>query len=115
MTIDFQKTLDSLNDCFLLVVLCKYGFEENFIDWVKILLKYSNSCVINGGHSTKYFSFQRGARQRDPISAYLFVLVLDVLFALFKSKKHVSCLKIFDHEFLYTVYAGDITFFRGFK
>ena len=43
MTIDFQKTLDSLNDCFLLVVLCKYGFEENFIDWVKILLKYSNS------------------------------------------------------------------------
>ena len=69
MTIDFQKAFDSLNHCFLLAVLCKYGFGENFIDWVKILSKDYESCVINGGHTTKYFSLQRGARQGDPISA----------------------------------------------
>ena len=69
MTIDFQKAFDWLNHCFLLAVLCKYGFGENFIDWVKILLKDYESCVTNGGHTTKYFSLQRGARQGDPISA----------------------------------------------
>lgn len=36
MTIDFQKVFDSLNNCFLLAVLRKYGFGEDFIDWVKI-------------------------------------------------------------------------------
>ena len=36
MTIDFQKVFDSLNNCFLLPVLRKYGFGEDFIDWVKI-------------------------------------------------------------------------------
>ena len=111
MTIDFQKAFDSLNHKFLLAVLQKYGFGDDFIDWVKILLKDSESCVLNGGHTTKYFPLQRGARQGDPISAYLFILALDVLFTLIKSNKDISGLNIFDHDFLYTAYADDTTFF----
>ena len=38
MSIDFQKAFNSLNHCFLLAVYRKYGFGEDFIDWVKILL-----------------------------------------------------------------------------
>ena len=45
MTIDFQKAFDSLNHTFLLATLKKYGFGDDFIDWVKILLKDSESCV----------------------------------------------------------------------
>ena len=106
-----QNSFDTLNHCFLLAALRKYGFGEDFIDWVKTLLKDSESCVINRGHTTKYFSPQRGARQGDPISAHLFILALDLLFALIKLKKDVSGLNIFDHEFLYTAYADDTTFF----
>ena len=111
MTIDFQKAFDSLNRTFLLAALKKYGFGYDFIDWVKILLKDSESCVLNGGHTTNYFPLQRGARQGDPISAYLFILALDVLFTLIKSNKDISGLNIFDHDFLYTAYADDTTFF----
>ena len=39
MNIDFQKTFDSWNCCFLLAALRKFGFGEDFIDWVNILLK----------------------------------------------------------------------------
>ena len=42
------------------------------------------SCVINGGHTTKYFRFERRARQGDPISAYLFILALEILFIFIK-------------------------------
>ena len=61
-----------MNHAFLIVALRKYGFGDNFTDWIKILLKNQESCVINEGHTTKYFKLERGARQGDLMSTYLF-------------------------------------------
>ena len=72
MTIDFEKGFDSMNHAFLIAALKKYGFGGNFIDWIKILLKNQESCVMNGEHATKYFKLERGACQGDLISGYLF-------------------------------------------
>ena len=35
LTVDFEKAFDSLNHKFLIAVLKKYGFGEDFIDWIK--------------------------------------------------------------------------------
>ena len=67
MTFDFQKAFDSMNHASLIAALKKYGFGVSFIDSIKILLNNQESCVINGGHTTKYFKVERGARQGDPI------------------------------------------------
>ena len=109
LTVDFEKAFDSLN--FLIAVLKKYGFGDDFIDWILILFNSQESCVINGGHSTKYFPLERGARQGDPISAYLFVLALEIFFILIKTNNNIQGIEIFNHEFLYTAYADDTTFF----
>ena len=71
---------------------------------MKILLRNKKSCVINEGHTTKYFKLERGARQRDPISAYLFIPVLKIFLIVIKTNKNIHDLKIFDHECLYTTY-----------
>ena len=76
---DIEKALDSLDHNFLIFTLEKYSFSKSFILWVKILLRDQESCVINGGTTTKYFSLGRGARQGDPISAILFILALETL------------------------------------
>ena len=94
-------------------VLKKYGFGENFIHIIKTLLKNQESCVINGGKTTKYFPLQRGARQGDPVSAYLFILVLEVVFRLIKSSHKINGLEIKELTFLYSAYADDTTFFVG--
>ena len=111
MTIDFKEAFDSMNHAFLIATLKKYGFGDNFTDWIKILLNNQESCVINGGHTTKYFKLERGARQGDPISAYLFILALEIFFIMIKTNKNTHGLNIFDHEYLYTAYADDATFF----
>ena len=77
---DIEKAFDSLDHNFLLCVLKNFGFGENFICWIKVLLTHQVSCVLNGGSTTPYFNLERGARQGDPISAYLFILALEVLF-----------------------------------
>ena len=110
LTVDFEKDFDSLNHNLLIAALKKYGFADGFIDWILILFNSQELCVLNGGHSTKYFPLERGARQGDPISAYLFVLALEIFFTLIKTNNNIQGIEMFNHEFLYTAYADDTTF-----
>ena len=41
MTLDIEKAFDSPNHLFLITVLEKYGFKEDFIKWIKILIEQS--------------------------------------------------------------------------
>ena len=108
---DIKKTFDSLDHSFLISVLKKIGFLENFIDWIKILFYKQESCVLSSGFTTKYFNLEEGAHQGVPISEYLFILVLEILFLLIKSDSSIKDMKVFDYVFLYTAFADDSTFF----
>ena len=58
---DIEKALDSVNHCFLLQILQKFGFGIDFVSWIKTILKNQESCIINCGKTTKYFNLERGA------------------------------------------------------
>ena len=107
LTVDFKKAFDSLNHKFLIAVLKKYGFDEYFIDWIKVLLKDQESCIINGGHTIAYFFLEHGARQGDPIEVYLFVLALE----LFNKTQQKNGINTYNQDFLYTAYVDDTIFF----
>ena len=55
VTMDIEKAFDSLDHDFLLFALKKFGFGENFVYWIKVLLNKQQSCVINWGFTTRYF------------------------------------------------------------
>ena len=76
----------------------------------KIIINDQQSCVINGGFTTPYFNLEKGTRQGDPISAYLFILALKVLFELIENNPDIREITIFYHAFLYTPFGGDSTF-----
>ena len=46
VAIDFKKGFDYLNHNVLINALEHYGFGNDFIKWVKILLKNQESCVM---------------------------------------------------------------------
>ena len=82
MTVDIEKAFDSIDHSFLMCVLKKFEFGNDFRKWIQILMKNPESCIINGGKTTPYFKLERGTRKGDPISAYLFILALEVVFFL---------------------------------
>ena len=108
---DIEKVFDSLDHSSLISVFKKFGFGKNFITWIEILLKDQQSCAVNGGTTTQYFNLERGTGQGDPVSAYLFILVLEILFLCIKKHPEIKGIEIFEHCFLYTAYADDTTFF----
>ena len=108
---DIEKAFDSLDNDFLVHVLNKFGFGINFISWIKLLLNSQQSCVINGGNIIPYFNLEEGTRQGDPVSAYLFIVTIEVFFVFIKSNENIKVIEIFKYVFSYTTYADDSTFF----
>ena len=96
----------------MIFYLKKIGFSGNFIHWIKaLLLNNQQSCIINGGFTTRYFTLEKGARQGGHISVYLFILALEVLFELIKNNPDIRGITIINHAFLCTTFADDSTVF----
>ena len=95
----------------MIAILEKTDFGAKFIEWIKVLLKNQESCVINERKTSKYFKLERGKRQGDPIYAYLFIIVLEVVFRIIRETSNIEGFEIFQKKFVYTADADDTTFF----
>ena len=112
---DIVKAFDSLDHNFVISVLRKFGFGNNFVSWIETLVSKQESCAISGVNTTKYFHLEKGAHQGDPTLDYIFVLALEVLSCLVRNTKDIKGLNIFDHLFVDTGYADDTTIFLESK
>ena len=81
---DFKKAFDSVDFRFLIATLEMFGFGEYFVNLIKIILgcevgiNFKAVTLVNGNISTP-FDVKRGCRKGDPISGYLFILVMEIL------------------------------------
>ena len=80
VTVDIEKAFNSINHCSLLHILQKFGIHRDFVSWISTILDNQEFCIINGGKTKKYSKLERGAQQGDPVSAYLFILALEMFF-----------------------------------
>ena len=89
----------------------EFEFGKSFTDWIKILLYKQKLCLLTGVFTTKYFNLEKGACQGDPISGYLFICTVEIIFFTYQNNSSIKGIKVFDYVFLYTTYAYDSTFF----
>ena len=107
--IDFEKAFDTIELPFLRKVLKKFNFGENFVQWIEILYNNISSCVMNNGSTSKYFPVNRGVRQGDPLSPYLFLLVIEILAIQIRENTDIVGFKIKGGIFKLSLYADDMT------
>ncbi|XP_071728987.1 uncharacterized protein [Rutidosis leptorrhynchoides] len=77
--VDIQKAYDTVDWKFLESNLIQFGFHKIKVKWImKCVTSTSYSINVNGDlHG--YFKGKRGLRQGDPMSPYLFTLVMETL------------------------------------
>ncbi|KAJ9535293.1 hypothetical protein OSB04_un001605 [Centaurea solstitialis] len=88
--VDIQKAYDTVNWNFLETALKWFGFHPCMICWImKCVTSASFTIRVNGEHHG-FFQGMRGIRQGDPLSPYLFTLVMEVLNLMVKRRVHNS-------------------------
>ena len=107
--IDFHKVFDSLEWNFLFACLRAFNFGPDFFRWTEIFYKNIQSCVINNGFASDFFALERGVRQGDPLSPYLFVLAVEVLAIAVRQNINIRGFSIDGQETKLLQYADDTT------
>ncbi|XP_058741667.1 uncharacterized protein LOC131614056 [Vicia villosa] len=83
--VDFEKAYDKVGWSFLRYMFKRMGFREKWQKWMELLVFSSNMSVLVNGSPTKEFKVTKGLRQGDPLSPFLFVLVVEGLTGLVKN------------------------------
>ncbi|KAJ0887886.1 putative RNA-directed DNA polymerase [Helianthus annuus] len=75
--IDFEKAYDNVNWDFLLSVMRQMKFPEIWCRWIHGILSSARSSVLVNGSPTFEFACEKGIRQGDLLSPFLFIFVME--------------------------------------
>ncbi|GJZ24399.1 RNA-directed DNA polymerase, eukaryota, reverse transcriptase zinc-binding domain protein [Tanacetum coccineum] len=102
MKIDILKAYDTINWDFLKEVMLLVGLYEVTVHWIMTCITTPSFFICVNGQINGYFKRKRGLRQGDPISPYLFRLVMEVFnMIMIKNIKesnqfryHIGCMEL---------------------
>ncbi|GAU14707.1 hypothetical protein TSUD_203560 [Trifolium subterraneum] len=83
--VDFEKAYDSVDWGYLDVVMGRMGFPTLWRKWIKECVCTATASVLVNGRPIDEFPLERGLRQRDPLSPFLFLLAAEGLHVLMEA------------------------------
>lgn len=92
---------------FLFETLKYFNFGDTIINWIKTFYNDITSTVTQNCCLSDFFRVERGCRQGDPLSPYLFLLCAEILGILVRGSDEIKGITIDDSEYILSQYADD--------
>lgn len=93
MQLDIAKAYDKVNWSYIKKILMAFGFDHNLVRWVMALVSSSSFSILVNGSPSEVFIPSRGLRQGDPLSPFLFILMMEGLGRAIKQAKATGKIK----------------------
>lgn len=85
--VDLAKAYDRVRWKFLKEVLREFGFQHDWTSWIGNLVSTAFFSILVNGAPMAPFNVTRGIWQEDPLSPFLFILLVDGLGRVLKAKR----------------------------
>ena len=119
LALDFTKAFDSISKRFMLSAFRRFGFGEQFVKWISVLMANTKSRISYNGWMSESFDVKCGVRQGCPFSPLAFILAIELLAIRFRSSNEIKgigieCVdnsEIIEKIVKAVLYADDVTMF----
>lgn len=93
MQLDLSKAYDKVSWNYLESILDAFGFCKHWINWILALIKSSRFSILVNGSPSEPFPPSRGIRQGDPLSPFLFIILMEGLSRIIAKAKNEGTIK----------------------
>ena len=107
----YEKAFDTMIWNGMITWLKIINFGHFYVDAIKTLYANITTCITSNGHASRFLKPTRGIRQGCPISANLFIIVVEILANAIRKNCCTQGINISGGEFKIVQYADDTCLF----
>ena len=107
ISLDIEGAFNSVSWSFIKAILRHQGFPGDFVQWFEILYEGSVARILYNGNLSGPIRLHRSCRQGDPLSCYLFLLVMECLTRMIQNNPQVKGVSIADFICKISCYCDD--------
>ena len=93
ISIDAEKALDKIQQCFMIKALNKLGIDGMCLKIIKAICDKPTANIILKGQKLEAFTLKSGTRKECPLSPLLFNIVLEILARATRQEKEIKVFK----------------------